>query len=92
MLVRSQCKKRQGNLSCWHWRRHRTQSLREGNENEEGNRSEGCDTGRESFRGPSIENEEGGWDKVGRRMTKRTKKDKSKDGPEGSVIEDGQDG
>ena len=85
MLVRSQCKKRQGNLSCWQWRRHHTQSLREGNKNEEGNRSEG-------FRGPSIENEEGGWDKVGRRMTKRTKKDKSKDGPEGSVVEDGQDG
>ena len=90
--VKSQYKKRLGNLSCWQWQCRHIQSLQEGTGNEEGNEGEGCDSERKNSLGPSIENKEEGQDKVGKRMTMRMRKDANEDDSEGSIVEGGQGG
>ena len=85
--VRSQCKRKRENPSCWQWQCRRTQSLQEGTENEEGNGSEGCDSERENSLGPSVENEEEGWDEVGKRRRTRMRRGENEGDPEGNVVE-----
>ena len=62
------------------------------NGNEEGNESEGCDNGRESSPEPFIRIEEEEWDEVGRKRMMMRRRVENKDGPKGSVVEDGRDG
>ena len=92
VLVRSQCMKRRGSQSCWRWRRRRNQSLREGNENEEGSGSAGCDDGRKNSLEPFVGSEVEEWDVVGKRTRMRTKKGENEDDPEGNGVEGGQGG
>ena len=54
--------------------------------------SGGCGNEHESFQGPCVVSMEKGWDEVGRKTTTTTRRGESEDGPEGSVIEDDQDG
>ena len=84
--------RRRGSQSCWRWQRRRNQSLREGNENEEGSGSAGCDDGHESSRGSFAENGEEEWDKVERRTRTRMKRGENEDDPEDNGVEGGQGG
>ena len=90
--VRSRCKKKRENQSCWQWRRCHSQSLLEGNENEEGSESEDYNVEHESFPGPFVESEEGGLDEVGRRRMMRKKRDENEGDPAGNIVEGGRDG
>ena len=52
----------------------------------------GCDDRHESSRGPFVKNGEEEWDEVGRRRTRRKKRDENEGNPEDNIVEGGRDG